>query len=121
MKLTKICGYLLPALTLAGAMAAAPLAIAQTAKAPMGTMAPASTISSHSMVKTSASTLPKADRFTTQAAANAHCQNDTVVWSTLTKSKTYHATGSKYYGKTKHGAYVCKGDADTAGFRQAKN
>ena len=30
-----------------------------------------------------------------------------VVWSTL-RSKTFHTASSKLYGKTKHGAYVCR-------------
>jgi len=65
--------------------------------------------------------LPKTNEFKTQADATAHCPSDTVVWSTLSKGKSYHLSSSKEFGKTKHGAYVCKADADAAGFHQAQN
>jgi len=65
--------------------------------------------------------LAKSLEFKTTAAAQAHCPGDLVVWSTLTKSKAYHLAASRYYGKTKHGAYVCEKDANAAGFHQAKS
>jgi hypothetical protein len=64
--------------------------------------------------------IPVADRFKTASAAAAHCPGDVVVWSTLSKSGSYHLSGSRYYGKTKHGAYVCEKDAKAAGFHQSK-
>jgi hypothetical protein len=68
-----------------------------------------------------AAKLPKTEEFTTLAAANAHCPGSEVVWSSLGKGRSFHTSGSRYYGKTKHGAYVCKSDALTAGFHQAKS
>ena len=65
--------------------------------------------------------LSKSVEFTTLAGATAHCPNSTVVWSTLSKSHSFHASSSRYFGKTKHGAYVCKDDALVAGFHQAKS
>ena len=65
--------------------------------------------------------IPASETFKTQAGASAHCPGGTVVWSTLSKTKTYHMSSSKYFGKTKHGAYVCQQDAQAAGFRQLKN
>ena len=64
--------------------------------------------------------LPAGEEFKSVDAAKAHCPGDTVVWSTLSKSKSYHNATSKYYGKTKHGAYVCEKDATAAGFHPAK-
>jgi len=64
--------------------------------------------------------IPIADRFKTVSTAAAHCPGDVVVWSTLSKSGSYHLSGSRYYGKTKHGAYVCEKDAKAAGFHQSK-
>ena len=47
------------------------------------------------------------------------CPGDTVVWEN-TSTHVYHLSGDKYFGKTKHGAYACKADADKAGYHQAK-
>jgi len=134
----------LPAFTVALALGFAPAAFAQTSTG--GTMAPMSNMSSPSTMapaapatapaapaatapaamapamKPAAKTpLTKADEFKTAAEAAAHCPGDTVEWTTLTKAKVYHTSTSKYYGKTKHGAYVCKANADAAGYHQAKN
>lgn len=57
-------------------------------------------------------------QFSSEVAAQAHCPNDTVVWVNLS-SKIYHFNGSKDYGRTKRGAFMC--ERDTAGFRAAKN
>jgi hypothetical protein len=125
MKITPISRHLAPALAFACAMGIAPLATAQTMAGPAGTMAPmaapAPASSMAPMAGPMAGKLSKADEFKTAALATAHCPGDTVVWSTLSKTKTYHLAGSKYYGTTKHGAYVCKGDAVSAGFRALKS
>jgi hypothetical protein len=125
MKITQISRHLVSAFTFACTVSIAPLAIAQTMAAPSGTMAPmaapAPASSMAPMAGPMTSKLSKANEFKTEALATAHCPGDTVVWSTLSKSKTYHMADSKYYGKTKHGAYVCKGDAVSAGFRALKS
>jgi hypothetical protein len=66
-----------------------------------------------------ASTGQPSDQFTTEAAAKAHCPGGTVVWATLSRSKAYHPSGDRYYGKTKRGAYMCQADADKDGMHQA--
>lgn len=43
--------------------------------------------------------------FDTEQAAQAHCPSDTVVWLN-TRSGIYHEKGMRWYGRTKHGAYV---------------
>jgi len=58
--------------------------------------------------------------FDTEAAAQKHCPNDTVVWLN-TNSGIYHLKGERWYGATKHGAYVCKKEADAAGYRETEN
>ena len=55
-----------------------------------------------------------ANQFTTEAAAQAHCPGDAVVWENP-RSKAYHVKGDRYFGHTKVGAYMCKRDADAAG------
>jgi hypothetical protein len=62
-----------------------------------------------------------ADQFGSEGDARAHCSGDTVVWVN-TRSNAYHFAGSKDYGNTKHGAFMCRADADRAGkFHAAKN
>ena len=61
-----------------------------------------------------------ANEFSTEAQAKARCPSDTVVWVNLT-SKIYHFSGTKNYGNTKHGAYMCERDTAAAGMRAAKN
>jgi len=59
-------------------------------------------------------------QFETEVAAKAHCPGDTVVWANL-DSKIYHFSGSRDYGHTKSGAYMCEQDTAAAGIRAAKN
>lgn len=58
--------------------------------------------------------------FTTESAAQAHCPRDVVVWLN-TLSGIYHLKGQRWYGRTKHGAYVCEKEADRAGDRETHN
>jgi hypothetical protein len=58
--------------------------------------------------------------FTTEDAAQRHCPADVVVWLN-TRSGIYHLKGERWYGRTKHGAYVCKKEADSAGDRETEN
>jgi hypothetical protein len=61
-----------------------------------------------------------AGEFTTEAEARAHCPSDTVVWVN-TKSHIYHMAGTRSYGTTKRGAYMCEADANAAGDRASKS
>jgi hypothetical protein len=58
--------------------------------------------------------------FPTEAAAQKHCPHDEVVWLN-TNSGIYHEKGMRWYGNTKHGAYVCRKEADAAGDRDTRN
>ena len=59
------------------------------------------------------------DQYAKEDEAKAHCAADPVVWVNLS-SKIYHASGTRSYGKTKRGAYMCEKEATTAGFRAPK-
>ena len=61
-----------------------------------------------------------ANGLSTEAQAEAHCPTDTVVWVNLT-SKIYHFSGTRSYGNTKNGEYMCESDTAAAGMRPAKN
>jgi hypothetical protein len=68
---------------------------------------------------TSAPNRSGTDQFSSEAEAKAHCTGGNVVWFN-SKSKVYHFAGTRDYGKTKSGAYMCQSDADHVG-RAAKN
>ena len=59
------------------------------------------------------------DQFATEGDAKMHCSNQNIVWMN-TRSHVYHFAGTRDYGHTKSGAYMCQSDADKAG-RAAKN
>jgi hypothetical protein len=58
--------------------------------------------------------------FPTEEQAQQHCLRDTVVWLN-TPSGIYHYKGERWYGATKHGAFVCKREADMEGDRGSLN
>jgi hypothetical protein len=53
------------------------------------------------------------------AATPACPENDPVVWVN-TESKVYHAAGTTYFGRTKHGKYLCTSAAVQSGAHAAK-
>jgi hypothetical protein len=92
----------------------APARQPSTAAAPPTTPPPATTRAPAAPAPTAAG------QFSTEAQAKARCPGDTVVWVNL-NSKVYHFAGTRNYGTTKSGAYMCERDATTAGSRAAKN
>jgi hypothetical protein len=58
--------------------------------------------------------------FDAEQAAQKHCPSDIVVWLN-TNSGIYHLKGERWYGNTRYGAYVCKKEADAAGYRETRN
>jgi hypothetical protein len=113
----------IPALGFACALGLAP-AVAQTAAGTLVPVADAAAAAPDAVAghaAKSATRLPKSDEFTTVTAAAAHCPGGTVVWSSLSKGHSFHTSSSRYFGKTKHGAYVCEGDALASGFHQSKS
>lgn len=58
--------------------------------------------------------------FGTEQQAQQHCPSDIVVWLNV-PSGIYHFKGQRWYGRTKHGAFVCKKEADQAGDRGTRN
>ena len=62
----------------------------------------------------------RAGQYPTELAARARCPSDTVVWVN-TPTLIYHYSGTRYYGHTLKGAYMCEADARTGGYRAARN
>ena len=63
-----------------------------------------------------------AGEFSSEAEAKGRCPGSTVVWvNTKGKSHTYHYSGSRWYGTTKQGAYMCEADAGAAGYHASKS
>jgi hypothetical protein len=60
------------------------------------------------------------DQYATEPEAQAACPSDAVVWVNL-RSGVYHVSGSRSYGQTKQGAYMCQKDSVGAGFHPPKN
>ncbi len=58
--------------------------------------------------------------FSEEISAKNHCQNDEVVWLNL-PTGIWHTKGARWYGLTKHGAYVCKQEAVLSGDRRSLN
>jgi hypothetical protein len=61
----------------------------------------------------------EAGQFADEASAKARCFTDTVVWVNL-PSQVYHFAGTKSYGTTKRGAYMCEKEAIAAEDRASK-
>jgi hypothetical protein len=62
-----------------------------------------------------------AGQFASEAEAKGRC-GASVVWvNTKGKSHTYHYAGSRWYGTTKQGAYMCEADAGAAGYHPSKS
>ena len=88
---------------------------AQSTSPPSQTQPPAKT----APAKASHSSRGTVQQFKTEADAKSHCGTDEVVWGN-TNSHALHNPGTKYYGKTTHGAYMCKGLAVDAGYHETK-
>ena len=94
-------------------LAAAGPALAQPAATKPPAAAP-----SPSTAAPSTSPSPPSNRFSTESAAKAHCPDDTVVWVASTRTRFYHLSGERSYGRSRRGAYMCLKDAQSAGMRQ---
>jgi hypothetical protein len=57
--------------------------------------------------------------YKTESDAKSRCGSDDVVWANP-GSHALHDPGTKYYGKTKQGGYVCKSVAIKAGYHEPK-
>lgn len=59
-------------------------------------------------------------QYLTEAEAQQHCPKRTIVWLNL-PTMIWHYKGQRWYGNTKHGAYVCEKEAVASGARVTRN
>jgi len=64
--------------------------------------------------------VPGANQLSTEAQARGRCGPDNVVWANL-GSRIYHFPGSREFGRTKRGAFMCERESVAQGMRAAKN
>ena len=60
--------------------------------------------------------LAQSQQFQFELWAQRHCPTDTVVWVNE-HSKIYNLSSERWYGRTIGGAFVCKLEAENAGYR----
>jgi len=60
--------------------------------------------------------LAEGQRFQFEPGARRHCPADTVVWVN-TRTQIYNSSDERWYGQTAGGAFVCKLEAEKAGYR----
>lgn len=60
--------------------------------------------------------LPQSQRFQFELWAQNHCPTDTVVWVNA-YSQIYNSSEERWYGRSINGAFVCKREAEKAGYR----
>lgn len=87
---------------------------------PMQSGAPAATAPARMAAPTSRIPASSANQFASEPLAQAHCAGDSVVWVNL-RSKAYHLKGTKFFGNTKSGAYMCEKDATSGGMHAAQS
>jgi hypothetical protein len=92
------------------------LTIASLLIAPAAAMAQAASSSQPAPPAAHPATQLAANQFPSESAAKQACGTDTVVWVNTGGSKAWHVSGDKYYGHTKHGAYMCEEAAKQAGY-----
>jgi hypothetical protein len=56
--------------------------------------------------------------YAAEEKAQKHCPKDTVVWSEFRGGGLFHVKGAPRYGKTPDGGYLCRGEAERAGWRE---
>jgi hypothetical protein len=98
---------------LAAALISLAPAIAFSQPSP-GTTAQPPAVAKKPAAKKTAPPALAADQFASETEAKQKCGTDTVVWLNIS-SKVYHSAGTKDYGKTKRGAYMCQANADRVG------
>jgi hypothetical protein len=67
----------------------------------------------------SAPRLADVQHFRFEQQAQQHCPNDSIVWA-IARSGVYHSNTDRWYGQTTDGTYVCRKDAEAAGYHPSR-
>jgi hypothetical protein len=105
----------------AAAPAAAPAAVPVSAPAPAPAPIAPAPVQTYQPKPMQAARPTGAGQFASEAEAKGRCGNSVVWVNTKGKSHTYHYAGSRWYGTTKQGAYMCEADAGAAGYHASKS
>jgi len=104
-----------------GAAAPAPAPAPTPAPTQSGSLFPWQQPAAPAPAPTNASPAPTgAGQFSSMQEAQGRCPGATIVWVNE-HSHIYHFAGTRDFGNTKRGAYMCEADAQAAGNRAAKN
>jgi hypothetical protein len=57
--------------------------------------------------------------FRFEQQAQQHCPDDAIVWA-IERSGVFHSNNERWYGQTSDGTYVCRKDAEAAGYHPAR-
>lgn len=82
-------------------------------KAATTTSSPAASPASYGQAKSAGAT------GTAEPVPAMNCNGTQPVWVNE-RSRVFHLAGDPYYGRTKHGKYMCERDAAKAGYRPSK-
>lgn len=55
------------------------------------------------------------EHFRFEQQAQQHCPNDSIVWA-IARLGIFHSSSERWYGQTSDGTYVCRKDAEAAGY-----
>ena len=56
--------------------------------------------------------------YPSEAKAQAHCPKDEIVWSEVKGGGLFHVKGAPRYGKSPDGGYLCRKEAERAGWHE---
>jgi len=56
--------------------------------------------------------------FQFEQQAQEHCPGDSIVWA-IARSGIYNSRAERWYGQTRDGTYVCRREAEAAGYHAA--
>ncbi len=63
---------------------------------------------------------PSATSSSSSTSAASRCSGDMLVWVN-SRSGIYHLPGTRWYGRTREGRFMCERQADADGYRAARN